>query len=60
MPIVQLSLAIRELATGELIRVEAQDPAFLTDLEAWARMTGNELLEVLGGDVQQATVRKTQ
>jgi tRNA 2-thiouridine synthesizing protein A len=45
MPIVKTAQAIKELAPGELIEVEATDPGSVPDFQAWAASTGNELVE---------------
>ena len=58
MPIVQISLALQELEIGDHLSVLARDPAFLADIEAWSRMTGNVLVEVEGGVEQHVVVRK--
>ena len=59
MPIVQIALAIRQLAIGEELCVEARDPAFVPDVRAWSRMTGNELTNVEDGEVKRVVVRRT-
>lgn len=46
MPVVKLSSAIREIGIGEVIEVLATDPGSLTDILAWARRTGNEVLKI--------------
>ncbi|MFK7740173.1 MAG: sulfurtransferase TusA family protein [Planctomycetota bacterium] len=60
MPIVQLSLAIRRVAVGDQIAIEACDAAFLPDLEAWSRMTGHVLVDVEDGATKRAVIRKAQ
>jgi TusA-related sulfurtransferase len=60
MPIVQVAIAIRDLAVGAELAVQATDPAFLADIRAWARMTGHELAEVVDGPIKHVVVRKTQ
>ncbi len=45
MPIVRTAQAIKGLASGELIEVLATDPGSVKDFAAWARTTGNELVE---------------
>ncbi len=57
MPIVKISLAVKEMEPGDVLVVEATDPAFELDVQAWADMTGNQLEEFEGGDVQRATIR---
>ena len=44
MPIVKTSKAIKELKTGEILRVIATDSGSPKDMEAWARQTGNALI----------------
>ena len=43
-PIIQLGKAIKDIATGEVIILKADDPATESDLHAWARMTGNNVI----------------
>ena len=57
MPIVKLSMAAKEMQAGEEIVVEATDPAFETDVRAWAKMTGHALESFEAGDVQRAKIR---
>jgi tRNA 2-thiouridine synthesizing protein A len=45
MPIVKTAQAIAGLASGELLEVLATDPGSTKDFVAWARTTGNELVE---------------
>lgn len=59
LPIVKVSRAIKEMAPGQTLRVEADDPAFRSDLEAWARTTGHELLEFTDEPILQARLRKS-
>lgn len=44
MPIIQLRQAIDSIASGEVIRLLATDPASVNDMPAFARNTGHELL----------------
>lgn len=59
LPIVKVSRAVKEMAAGQTLWVEADDPAFKSDLEAWTHATGHDLLDFLEGPTQQALVRKT-
>lgn len=45
LPILRTKKALNELASGQVIRVLATDPASVRDFQAFARQTGNELLE---------------
>ena len=58
MPIVRLSQTFRSLTAGMRVMVEADDPAFRSDLEAWARRFGHTIVEFEPGQVQRATVEK--
>jgi tRNA 2-thiouridine synthesizing protein A len=43
-PVIKARKAIREIALGQVLRVEATDKGAVKDFEAWARQTGNELI----------------
>ncbi len=45
MPILRAKKALKELNTGEILRVTATDPGSVKDFEAFAKQTGNTLLE---------------
>jgi tRNA 2-thiouridine synthesizing protein A len=45
LPILKAKKALSELNSGELLRVLATDPGSVRDFQAFARQTGNELLE---------------
>jgi tRNA 2-thiouridine synthesizing protein A len=45
MPIVKTAQAIKTIPSGDLIEVLATDPGSVRDFEAWARTTGNQLVE---------------
>jgi tRNA 2-thiouridine synthesizing protein A len=45
MPIVKTAQAMKDLATGEVLEVLATDPGSVKDFAAWARTTGNPLIE---------------
>ena len=44
MPIVKTTKAIKELQSGQILKMIATDPGSPPDIEAWSRQTGNELL----------------
>lgn len=44
-PIVEVSKALEKLDNGEILKVVSTDPGFYSDIESWAKNTGNELLE---------------
>jgi len=45
MPIVRTAQAMKALASGDVVEVTATDPGSVRDFAAWARTTGNALLE---------------
>ena len=42
LPIIELSKKIKEIEVGQELLFISDDPATAADLNAWARMTGNE------------------
>ena len=44
LPILRTKKALSELASGQVLRVTATDPASVRDFDAFARQTGNELI----------------
>lgn len=59
LPIVKTAKAMRDLAPGALVEVLATDPGSVKDFAAWARTTGNELLESSQlGSVYRFVIRK--
>ena len=58
MPIVRISQAIKTIPAGDRLVIEANDPAFKADLEAWTRRLGHVLVECHPGAVQRAVVEK--
>lgn len=45
-PLFEVHKYIKGLATGDHVRVIADDPAFRLDIEAWCRRTKNPLREL--------------
>ena len=43
-PVLRVSNAIKQLELGSVLEVLTTDPGSKPDIEAWTRMTGNELL----------------
>lgn len=59
MPIVEMSKAVKQMSSGDLLEVTATDLAFKLDVEAWSRKTGHELESFEQGEVQVARIRVT-
>ncbi len=45
MPILRTKKALKDLQSGEILKVVATDPGTVKDMEAFAKQTGNALLE---------------
>ena len=45
LPIIKTAKAMKELTSGQLLEVFATDPGSIPDFKAWARATGNSLVE---------------
>jgi tRNA 2-thiouridine synthesizing protein A len=45
LPILRAKKALTDMQSGQLLRVVATDPGSLRDFQAFARQTGNELVE---------------
>ena len=45
LPILKAKKALSELQAGEVLKVLATDPGSVRDFQAFARQTGNELIE---------------
>jgi TusA-related sulfurtransferase len=61
MPIVKTAQKMKELKTGEVLEVVADDKGIKQDMPAWCQTTGNECLGVEeGGGEIRVYVKKTQ
>ena len=59
MPIVKTAQAVKAAASGALIEVLATDPGSVKDFAAWAKTTGNELVEqTVEGGVYRFVLRR--
>jgi TusA-related sulfurtransferase len=45
LPILRAKKALAEMSTGQLLKVVATDPGSMRDFVAFAKQTGNELVE---------------
>ena len=45
LPILKAKKALAEMSSGDILRVVATDPGSVRDFQAFARQTGNELVE---------------
>ena len=59
MPIVKTAQAIKTVASGDTVEVLATDAGSVKDFAAWAKTTGNPLIEqTTDGGVFRVVVRK--
>jgi tRNA 2-thiouridine synthesizing protein A len=45
LPILKAKKSLNEMASGQLLKVVSTDPGSVRDFQAFARQTGNELME---------------
>ena len=45
LPILRTKKVLNDMQTGQIVRILATDPASVRDFQAFARQTGNELVE---------------
>ncbi|WP_338598535.1 sulfurtransferase TusA family protein [Sulfolobus tengchongensis] len=45
-PVLETAKAIKQINVGEVLEVLATDPAAKPDIEAWARRTGNQIVDI--------------
>jgi len=50
MPVVKVSKGIKEVEVGQVVQAISTDPGSLTDIPAWARTSGNEVLKTEQSD----------
>ena len=46
MPVVKIAQAMKQVQIGQLVEAVATDPGVTADIPAWARTSGNELVEL--------------
>ncbi len=50
LPILKAKKALADMLSGEVLKIVATDPGSVRDFQAFARQTGNELVEQIDGD----------
>ncbi|UCD39014.1 MAG: sulfurtransferase TusA family protein [Fidelibacterota bacterium] len=50
LPVLKTKQVLDSMGTGKVLRLLATDPGSVSDMEAWTRQTGNELLDHREGD----------
>ena len=60
MPVVKISKGIKEVEVGEVIEAYTTDPGSLTDVPAWGRTTGHDIVDTRqDGEVIHFFIRRT-
>ncbi len=60
-PIVMISRKMKELEVGVVLQVEADDPAFHADVEAWVSQSAAEIVGwETGAGFERVMLRKTE
>lgn len=60
-PVIEVSKAMRTLATNEVLEVLATDPGFVPDIQAFSKQTGHPLLAVeSSGDGVRVLIRRSR
>ena len=60
MPVIKLSVGIRGVDIGDIIEVHATDLNTLTDIPAWCRNPGNDILDIKReGEIIRFLIRRT-
>ena len=58
LPIVNIGRSLRKLEVGQLIEIEADDPAFKDDVMAYIRQTCHTILSMEEGPITKVVIRK--
>ena len=60
LPILKAKKALADMASGDLLRVVSTDPGSMRDFQAFARQTGNDLMEqtTAGNDFSHVLKRR--
>lgn len=58
LPILKTKKLLAEMQSGEVLRVVSTDPGSVRDFQAFARQTGNELVEQISGSTEFVHVIK--
>jgi len=58
MPIVELARKMKDLRSGDILEVLADDEGAKKDVPAWCNMTGNEYMGMEEDEILKFTIRK--
>ena len=60
-PIVRISRAMKSLVPGQTLHVQANDDAFVSDLDAWLHGRADKLISLeVNDDCQAAVIQKSE
>lgn len=48
LPVIRTQDKIGEMSVGDMLRVKFTDPGALSDIPAWCRINGHEIIEIVG------------
>jgi len=58
MPVVKIALAMKQVSVGDVVEATATDPGVMADIPAWAKTSGNELINIEQGEIITFRVRR--
>ena len=59
LPVVKVSQQIKKMQIGQILMAETTDPGALADFPAWAKTSGNEIIDtVKDGNVTKIFIKK--
>jgi tRNA 2-thiouridine synthesizing protein A len=59
LPVVKVSQQIKKMQIGQILMAETTDPGALADFPAWAKTSGNEIIDtVKDGNVTKFFIKK--
>lgn len=61
LPVIKVSKGIKEIEVGQTLEAVTTDPGALSDFQAWARTSGNEILKTeQGADVITFLIKRVK
>ncbi len=59
LPVVKVSQQIKKMQVGQILMAETTDPGALADFPAWAKTSGNEIVDTIkDGNVTKFFIKK--
>lgn len=60
LPIVNIGRALKKMEIGQLIEIEADDPAFEYDVLAFVKHMNHTIISIEKGDITKVIIKKEQ